>query len=115
MKFDKAMIDLVKEIRRRSPSELKPGIKLANPELLSELLEQFHASKDVVTKALIKELFSLAGDPWPDALKRDDKPEKHYSTMVYRGQVRHVETRSEKPVSDKVTQLMYRGQPVLAS
>jgi len=112
MNFNKAMIDLVKEIRRRSSSEAKPGIKLANPELLSELLEQYHGSKDVVTKALIKELFSLAGDPWPDALKEQQQPDKEYSTMIYRGQVRYVETKKEPGPDSKTTQLMYRGRPV---
>lgn len=115
MNFNKAMIDLVKEIRRRSPSDLKPSIKLANPELLSELLEQYHNSKDTVTKALVKELFSLAGDPWPNALLEEEKPEKEYSTMVYRGQVRYVETKREPPQpSAKTTQLIYRGRPIPA-
>ena len=68
MNFTKQMIDLVKEIRRRASSEAKPGIKLANPELLEELIPVYQLSTDTVTKALIKELFFVAGEDWPQRL-----------------------------------------------
>lgn len=37
VKYDRAMIALLREIRRHVASEVKPSIKLANPDLLYEL------------------------------------------------------------------------------
>ena len=45
------MIELVYEIRRRVPSELKPGVKLANPELFDELRDFYFKRADAVAKA----------------------------------------------------------------
>lgn len=55
MRFNKHMIDLVREIRRRVPSHQKPSIKLANPELIDELNIAFEQSKDSICKLLIRE------------------------------------------------------------
>lgn len=55
MRFNKHMIDLVREIRRRVPSHQKPSIKLANPELIDELNLAFEQSKDTICKLLIRE------------------------------------------------------------
>ena len=117
MNFNKPMIDLVREIRRRAPSDFKPGIKLANPELLSELIPWFHSTKDAVVKALVKELFSLAGDEWiekldqPPSTPEGDSEEK-YITKVYRGQTQLVEVPAEKSSAEAATERIYRGQVV---
>ena len=116
MNFNKVMIDLVQEIRRRAPSESKPSIKLANPELFTELLNVYKAKADTVSKALIKELFEIAGDPWPQALKEETTPDQRYVTQVYRGQVTHVAADLPSPTAEKlqskVSQRIYRGQVV---
>lgn len=118
MNFNKQMIDLVREIRRRAPSEYKPGIKLANPELLTEMIPWFHASKDAVTKALIKELFEQAEGDWSEKLldNKIDEPSgpsgKVYVTKVYRGQVQLVEVASDDGGEPGAPKRMYRGQIV---
>jgi hypothetical protein len=98
MIFTRAMIDLAKEIRRRAPSEIKPTIKMANPDLFIELGELFQDSKDAVMKALIKEICSLAGEKWALDQTSDATTNSENSlraselkplnkTMIYRGQV----------------------------
>lgn len=122
MNFNKQMIDLVREIRRRVPSDDKPGIKLANPELLNELIPIFQMSTDTVTKTLIKELFQVAGDGWPERLVSksfevdsdqydNGEPKKKYITKTYRGQTELVEV---KPMMEDKPQVqrIYRGQLV---
>ena len=126
MNFNKAMIDLVRELRRRAPSEAKPGIKLANPELLQEMVPWYQSSNDTVVKALIKELFSQAGSEWQalleksGALEQQSREEpfvpekKRYVTQVYRGQTRLVEAPSVPDEPRQPTQRIYRGQLVRA-
>ncbi len=115
MNFTKAMIDLVMEIRRHAPREDKPAIKLANPELLKELMPLYHTSADAVFKALIKELFYLAGSDWQsELLATAPRPEKE-STGVHRGDS-HPQTQQKDgkaPQSRLRQQRMYRGQPIL--
>lgn len=69
MQFSKAMIELVYEIRRSTRNELKPRIKLANPKLFEELKNLYFNEATIVSKALIKELFNLAGPEWSNQLK----------------------------------------------
>lgn len=107
------MIDLAKEIRRRAPSEVKPSIKMANPELFDELVKIFHVSTDAVLRALIKEICELAGENWSEALKTNS-PKETQSVRAYRGQVTMV--KKAKPAEDKsaapVSKRIYRGQVV---
>ncbi len=122
--FNKPMIDLVREIRRRVPAQAKPGIKLANPELLDELLPVYRSSSDTVTRTLIKELYSLAGDEWsqrltapdtdPQGATGDAQPGdgKRYVTQVYRGQTRLVEVAPAEQPEPVETKRVYRGQVV---
>lgn len=114
MNFDKPMIDLVREIRRRAPSDSKPGIKLANPDLLHELLPIHQNSSDTVTKTLIKELFIMAGGPWPQALEQTQAPQERFITKVYRGQTQLVPSLKEKQTDTEKPQRIYRGQPVIS-
>lgn len=116
MNYSKALIDLISEARRRAPSEDKPSIKLANPDVLFELKRIFHKSSDSVLQAVIKEAFHLAGDDWPDKLnitESDHTPqqEKRYVTKVYRGQTQLVEIKEEESASRK-SKRIYRGQIV---
>ncbi len=127
--FNKQMIDLVREIRKRAPADEKPGIKLANPELFVELIPWYQKTNDAIVKALVKELFIQAGDGWPARLEPQEAAEapaakassspggtveidgKRYVTKVYRGQTQLVEvpTASEEAPSK---QRIYRGQVV---
>lgn len=113
MNFTKPMIDLAKEIRRRAPSEVKPSIKMANPDLFDELVKVFHDSKDVVLRALIKELCELAGEGWSAALQNKE-PKVTQSVRAYRGLISVVEKvpTPAKKTPEQVSKKMYRGQVV---
>lgn len=117
MNYNKPMIDLVREIRRRAPSEEKPGIKLANPELLEDLIQIYHKSSDNILKALSRELMNMAGEPWPELLQEglpDSGEQKtHFVTKVYRGQTQLVEKPTESTEKDSRRPVkIYRGQVV---
>ncbi|WP_339617909.1 hypothetical protein [uncultured Gilvimarinus sp.] len=117
MQYSKPMIDLVMEVRRRLPSSLKPSVKLANPDLLSELLQHYPHCRDTITRALIKELMQLAGGPWPAQLEQPNTtPSPHVQTKVYRGQVSLEETppqAAKAPEPDtKRPVRVYRGQVI---
>ena len=122
MNYSRPMIDLVYEIRRRIPSELKPSIKLANPELLSELTEFVNKdSKDIVLHALVRELLTPAGEEWISQLDQEDAEEAPRTiSKLYRGsvQLEAAPTTSDVPpagaalgeVSAKKPVRIYRGQ-----
>lgn len=124
MQYTKPMIDLVYEIRRRVEPDMKPGVKMANPELLKELADYYHQAKDTITKTLIKELLALAGDEWKALLQpgtyanqRSDLAKQ--VVKVYRGQTvledaPKQEVRTELLVNSPPAKpvRMYRGHPV---
>lgn len=118
MNYTKAMIDLISEARRRAPSEDKPSIKLANPDVLSELNTIYHATKDVVIKAIIKETFHLAGGSWPEKLldtdsniETDISEGPRFITKVYRGQTQLIEIIPEEKLENTTKSVrIYRGQ-----
>lgn len=115
MQYTKPMIDITMEIRRRVPSAMKPGIKLANPEILAELVSYYPLCKDTITKTLIKELMLLAGEGWSERLSSPAPVTSKGQVKVYRGQV-SLDTRddaSHKPENKRPVR-MYRGQAVLA-
>ncbi len=87
MQYSKPMIELVYEIRRYVPSEMKPGVKLANPQLFVELSEHYRSNAKTVTKALIKELFTLAGEGWLNYLTVPPEPIQRHNSKAYRGVV----------------------------
>ena len=107
MQYSKPMIELVYEIRRRVPSQLKPSIKLANPGLFDDLLDHYQSNTDIIIKALIKELLLLAGEPWSKGLKSEGS----YVTKSYRGAVM-LEQRKSAPDQQQTSPRMYRGHVV---
>ncbi|SMF05376.1 hypothetical protein SAMN02745866_00422 [Alteromonadaceae bacterium Bs31] len=109
--YNKPMIDLVREIRLRVPGEHKPSVKLANPELLSLVIEIYQQSSDNVLKALMRELLSMAGPPWPERLMHNDHSKNDYQVKVYRGQAQLVE-KKDAPVQAAKRKIIYRGQVV---
>lgn len=114
MQYSKPMIDLILELRRRVPSNLKPGIKLANPEVLDELIDHYAKTQDNVTRALIKELMQMAGSDWLQRLETNsDTTHTRPRVKVYRGQTSLEQTltpQQDKP--SKKTGRIYRGQVV---
>ena len=114
MQYSRPMIELVYEIRRRVNSELKPSIKLSNPELLHELREHYLKTNCTIAKTLIKELFSLAGSPWNTLLENSKKKTNKQVTKVYRGQVSLEDAPSTKQgdAPPKKPVKIYRGQIV---
>lgn len=100
MRFNKHMIDLLREIRRRVPSHQKPAIKLANPELISELYDAFEQSRDSICKVLIREFIEQnrsLDEPLYDInanrkvgitkLPQAEKNKDNRPKRVYRGQI----------------------------
>jgi len=115
MNFTKPMIDLVQEIRRRVPSEHKPEVKLANPELLYLLIPIYQQSSDAILKALLKELFHMAGDGWSAKLELNEVTKEKLVTKIYRGQVQLAPARSGQTSDKQETERpkkVYRGQVV---
>lgn len=69
MLYTKPMIELVFQIRRLCPSELKPIIKLANPNLFGELQSLYQGNNCAACKKLITEFFSLVETPLGESAK----------------------------------------------
>ncbi len=119
MQYTKPMIDLVYEIRRRIEPALKPGVKMANPELLRELADYYQKASDTITKTLIKELLSLAGDEWralvtPMAGLISIPEPPRQIVKVYRGQTILADApRPDEKTAAKPARI-YRGRPVAA-
>ncbi|HSC69451.1 MAG TPA: hypothetical protein VLC79_17285 [Cellvibrio sp.] len=138
MQYTRPMIDLVYEIRRRVDAEMKPSVKMANPEMLRELADYHHHTKDTVTKTLIKELLFLAGAEWTALLEPDgDRAATGHPKQlvkVYRGQTILVDAHQVNANSNNATAntaqrgeilanniptpakpvRMYRGHPIIS-
>ncbi len=111
------MIDLIREVRRRAAPEVKTHIRLANPQILTLLSELYQVTEDIVSKTLIKELFSRIGGAWPEKLLSPAKDQSFY-LKAYRGQVQLIESSQKddqvKPQKqkNKAPKKIYRGQVV---
>lgn len=114
MHYTKPMIELVFEIRRRVNAQMKPGIKLANPDLLVELGEIHRSSKDTILRTLIKELLTIAGEEWLSLLQAPQSRGKT-RVKVYRGQI-SLEPTEHPPASDGASGSVryYRGVKIEA-
>lgn len=113
MKYDRAMIDLLREIRRHVAIDLKASLKLANPDLLYELRDIYRSGNDAVINALIKEMFFKAGPEWMTQLEEELIQQKLVTLKVYRGQQELVETAPEQSTNENKKPKMYRGYPVV--
>ena len=129
MQYTKPMIELVYEIRRRVDAETKPSVKMANPDMLKELAEFHHRTKDTITKTLIKELLFLAGEEWLELLNppllTEPVPLHKQVVKIYRGQTILVDAHEAITANDVINPelltaaapamkpvRMYRGHPV---
>jgi hypothetical protein len=135
MQYTKPMIDLVYEIRRRVDADMKPSVKMANPEVLKELAEYHQRTNDTIIKTLIKELLFMAGPVWGALIELPKiEPEKiaehpKQVVKVYRGQTILVDAphnpdakhESSPPRADAITDSpasasavrLYRGNPIV--
>ena len=86
MIFTKPMIDLIKEIRKQVPADIKPSIKLANPDIFDEAIVLYHTYNNTILRTLIKELCVRAGSPYSEFLDQPEENKKRQTTKVYRGQ-----------------------------
>lgn len=123
MQYTRPMIELIYEIRRRVRVDLKPSIKMANPELMQELVDYYPTTTDTVARTLIRELLSLSGEPWSQSLEASTKSGyKRQVNKLYRGQIRLEEAppqRKEEASPERKTETqprrstrIYRGQTV---
>lgn len=120
VKYDKEMIDLVKEIRRHVDADLKPSIKLANPDLLYALRDIYLSGNDIVVNALIKEIYVKAGPDWILEQPKEPEEDKQLTVKVYRGHRQLIESapqESEMVPKDSSSEpkkvRMYRGHPIV--
>lgn len=112
MMYTKSMIEHVQQIRKMLPNDMRPQIRLANPDLLDQLSELYWELPDLLIKEKIERLMHQAGPAWADLLQRQDKPHPRAS-RTYRG-VELPETPKQKPdrKNPHKSKLMYRGQPI---
>tara|TARA_R110002050_G_scaffold57423_5_gene129403 strand:+ start:334647 stop:334991 length:345 start_codon:yes stop_codon:yes gene_type:complete len=113
VKYDRAMIDLLREIRRHVDSELKAELKLASPDLLYKLRDIYRSSDNAVINALIKELYFKAGPQWMVQLEEASVEQQQPSQKIYRGQPQFVEIAPEQGSGHVKKSKMYRGHPVI--
>jgi len=117
------MIELIMQVRKWVPSELKPDVKLANPNLFNVLALYYHGEDStIVTQALIKELFTLAGDEFQKLLTAKSTSMPESVIKVYRGQTQLEESKAQvnqEQAKDKGTYQSikktryYRGVPIV--
>lgn len=112
--YSKSMIELVYEIRRRIESDLKPSIKLANPDLLIELAHYFPDCKDAILRALIKELMEIAGTEWQERLTKPQSfQDESHILKAYRGSVSVETIQTPKAATaqpaENSSKMVYRG------
>lgn len=69
----KEMIDIITILRRRINNEFEVPIKLANQDLMADLVGFYHKSTDQLTKELIHEVLTLAGNNWVKKLRSAPK------------------------------------------
>lgn len=96
MQYTKPMIDLVLQIRKNAPAQLKPAVKLADPNLLHTLARHYQHLDDANLRKSVAQLMALAGPTWSQLLTSvaaSDAPEPNSSppaapapAMMYRGQ-----------------------------
>lgn len=126
MQYTKAMIDLVFQIRKSAPEELRSNIKLSNPELLGFLADSYLKLEELRLRSLIQQLLALAGPAWSALVsdtygsdKRFDRretsaPSPSAKQKLYRGQSSGSDEFAE-PVARVEKVITYRGQQITVS
>lgn len=122
MQYNKAMIDLVNRLRRSAPDREAHKVRLANEDLLTDLIAMKSHGDDLFL-GLLAQLCERAGSPWPERFRgerhTEAEPPKKRRGMFYRGQqVASSQTPAEadkdknvKPAARKIKRV-YRGQVI---
>lgn len=113
LELDKASYDLIRELRRSLPDDEKSKIRLADPELLQELVALHQRCKDSGRQGLIEQILTQAGASLPE--KVQPPASKKTVKGMYRGQPVLVESRNPAPPGAKPTvraKRIYRGQVI---
>lgn len=113
MQYTKSMIDHILQIRKIAPANIRPQIKLANPDLLDELAKMYVDIQDIVIKDLIEQLMAMAGPAWQALLNNHSAPPVNYQQKTYRGN----QTKSTPPGpldsnSKRTSKVIYRGHVI---
>ena len=66
--FNKAIVQLIHEIKKHAPNEFQNKIVLNNPALFPELLDMYYRTDNIILNALIRELFEQIGRSWSKLL-----------------------------------------------
>lgn len=121
MQYTKSMIDLVFQIRKVAPEELRPKIKLTNPDLMDFLADIYNKFEEFKLKNLIKQLFSLAGPAWLGLITESRSSERKSggfkfakstdAKQMYRGQT-VLSEKSPAAEGKKAKVVTYRGQQI---
>lgn len=115
MMYTRSMIEHVQQIRKMLPIDMRPHVRLANPDLLDQLSDLYWELQDKLIKEKIEKLMSLAGPAWLDLLHNRQQSSEH-TRCTYRGvalpdtPARTAKTASSENAGKR--KLMYRGQPV---
>ncbi len=114
MQYSKPMIDLVLQIRKIVPTDIKPQIKLGNPELLDYLLEVYPLLENPPLRARLTRLFELAGPEWVTAAAAllTPAPEALPAARLYRGQTVLDDAQTGDGAASKPKTITYRGRVV---
>lgn len=120
MQHTKSTIDLVNRLRRAAPNAYAHKVKLANEQLLEDLIRMKDDAEDLFLD-LLAQLCEHAGSPWPERLKGEEaRPDNSESrrAMFYRGKRRDD---GDAPATDpknaagkrgKKIKRVYRGQVI---
>ena len=111
MHFTKPVIDLIFDIRRIAPLEVRPKIKLSNPKLLVLLIEIYKQYDQASLQLRIKQLITVAE---PTLMTMISDQEQQPTKRMYRGQpIAQSEGERSSVVQNhpgKRTPIIYRGQ-----
>ncbi|MGV6818130.1 MAG: hypothetical protein ACWA44_12775 [Thiotrichales bacterium] len=120
MQHTKSTIDLVNRLRRSAPKAYAHKVKLANEQLLEDLIGMKDDADDLFLD-LLAQLCEYAGSPWPERLKGEvARPDSSDSrrAMFYRGQRREdgeaPATEQNNLAGKRKTKIkrVYRGQVI---
>ena len=120
MQYTKSMIDLVFQIRKTAPAEVRPYIKLTNPDLFDYLVDIYSRFEEGRLRKLVKQLLTLAGPAWLELLAEGSAGMRNTqgNARMYRGQVVDALEASPEPQAQPATkkrEMTYRGQKIQAS
>lgn len=110
MQYNKAMIDLVFQIRRAAPEDIRSQIKLSDPNLLTALPDAYPNFADSQLRNMVLQLLKLAGPSWEAEIQKRERPE---SGRMYRGQATElIQQKLPRPTTSRPKTIIYRGRVI---